>query len=120
MAHYARQLAAANPGIGDRIKVLHGKVEEVEVPEKVRTVAAVVGWTDFAGLRVVGGFGQLRRQVVHSGAACCMCRSGKCGSDLHAISHDAMLHPCMPGKKQRPPINGMSRPLVTLRHSRQR
>ncbi|KAI7843757.1 hypothetical protein COHA_002655 [Chlorella ohadii] len=35
MAHYARQLAAANPGIGDRIKVLHGKVEEVEVPEKV-------------------------------------------------------------------------------------
>ena len=35
MAHYARQLAAANPGIGDRIKVLHGKVEEIEVPEKV-------------------------------------------------------------------------------------
>lgn len=35
MAHYARQLAAANPSIGERIKVLHGKVEEVEVPEKV-------------------------------------------------------------------------------------
>ena len=36
MAAYARQLAAANPGIGDRIRVLHGKVEEIEVPEKVR------------------------------------------------------------------------------------
>jgi len=35
MAHHARQLAAANPGIGDRIRVLHGKVEEVVVPEKV-------------------------------------------------------------------------------------
>lgn len=35
MAHHARHLAAANPGIGDRIRVLHGKVEEVEVPEKV-------------------------------------------------------------------------------------
>lgn len=36
MAHHARHLAAANPGIGNRVKVLHGKVEEVEVPEKVR------------------------------------------------------------------------------------
>ncbi|KAI3426336.1 hypothetical protein D9Q98_008709 [Chlorella vulgaris] len=35
MAHHARALAAANPGIGDRIKVLHGKVEDVVVPEKV-------------------------------------------------------------------------------------
>ncbi|KAL4448328.1 hypothetical protein ABPG75_005547 [Micractinium tetrahymenae] len=35
MAHHARHLAAANPGIGDRIRVLHGKVEEMEVPEKV-------------------------------------------------------------------------------------
>lgn len=35
MAHYARQLAEANPDIGRRIKVLHGKVEEVEVSEKV-------------------------------------------------------------------------------------
>ena len=35
MAHYARQLAAANPALGARIKVLHGKVEEVEVPEQV-------------------------------------------------------------------------------------
>lgn len=36
MAHHARHLAASNPGIGDRIRVLHGKVEEIEVPEKVR------------------------------------------------------------------------------------
>lgn len=36
MAHHARALAAANSEIGSRIKVLHGKVEEVEVPEKVR------------------------------------------------------------------------------------
>ena len=35
MAHHARQLAAANPALGQRIRVLHGKVEEVEVPEQV-------------------------------------------------------------------------------------
>lgn len=36
MAHHARALAAANPALGARIKVLHGKVETIEVPEKVR------------------------------------------------------------------------------------
>lgn len=35
MAKFAQQLASANPGIGERIKVLHGKVEEIEIPEKV-------------------------------------------------------------------------------------
>jgi histone-arginine methyltransferase CARM1 len=35
MAHHARALAAANPALGARIRVLHGKVEEVELPEKV-------------------------------------------------------------------------------------
>lgn len=35
MAQFAEQLAQANPEIGDKIKVLHGKVEEVVLPEKV-------------------------------------------------------------------------------------
>ena len=35
MAIFARQLAASNPTFGDRIKVVYGKVEEIELPEKV-------------------------------------------------------------------------------------
>ena len=35
MARFAQQLAAANPVFGSRIRVLHGKVEEIELPEKV-------------------------------------------------------------------------------------
>lgn len=35
MAQFAEQLAKSNPDIGNRIKVLHGKVEEVVLPEKV-------------------------------------------------------------------------------------
>ena len=56
MAHYARQLAAANPGVGVRIRVLHGKVEEVEVPEKVgpgHACVVVGGWV--AGWLMGGG-----------------------------------------------------------------
>lgn len=34
-AKFAAQLASANSPIGNRIKVIHGKVEEVEIPEKV-------------------------------------------------------------------------------------
>lgn len=34
MAEYAKKLAAGNPGLGHLITVIHGKVEEVEVPEK--------------------------------------------------------------------------------------
>jgi SAM-dependent methyltransferase len=34
-AKFARLLAETNPAIGCRVKVLHGKVEEVELPEKV-------------------------------------------------------------------------------------
>lgn len=54
MAHYARQLAAANPSIGERIKVLHGKVEEVEVPEKVGGLLHAV-FTDHACSQVGRG-----------------------------------------------------------------
>ncbi|KAG7670910.1 hypothetical protein KSW81_004340 [Nannochloris sp. 'desiccata'] len=35
MAQFARQLAETNPEIGSKIKVLHGKVEETQLPEKV-------------------------------------------------------------------------------------
>lgn len=35
MATFARQLAESNPEIGSRIKVVYGKVEEIELPEKV-------------------------------------------------------------------------------------
>jgi len=35
MAKFASQLAASNPELGSRIKVLHGKVEEIQIPEKV-------------------------------------------------------------------------------------
>jgi type I protein arginine methyltransferase len=35
MATFARQLAAANPSLGHKIKVLHCKVEEAQLPEKV-------------------------------------------------------------------------------------
>ena len=35
MAKFARQLADGNPGLGARIEVVNGKVEEVQVPEKV-------------------------------------------------------------------------------------
>ncbi|XP_043721009.1 probable histone-arginine methyltransferase 1.3 [Telopea speciosissima] len=34
MAEYARRLIAGNPSLGQRITVIRGKVEEVEVPEK--------------------------------------------------------------------------------------
>ena len=34
-AKFASLLAAANPSIGSRITVIHGKVEEIEIPEKV-------------------------------------------------------------------------------------
>jgi histone-arginine methyltransferase CARM1 len=34
MAHYARKLIAGNQPYGQRITVIHGKVEEVELPEK--------------------------------------------------------------------------------------
>jgi len=35
MARFAAQLAAANPELGARVKVVHGKVEEIELPEQV-------------------------------------------------------------------------------------
>lgn len=35
MAKFARQLADSNPDLGSRIEVINGKVEEVQVPEKV-------------------------------------------------------------------------------------
>jgi type I protein arginine methyltransferase len=35
MARFARQLAETNPEIGSKIKVIHGKVEEIDLPEKV-------------------------------------------------------------------------------------
>eukprot|EP00897_Mesotaenium_endlicherianum_P003545 jgi/Mesen1/3218/ME001865S02419 len=35
MAEYARKLAAGNSTLGQRITVIHGKVEDVELPEKV-------------------------------------------------------------------------------------
>ena len=35
MAQFARQLAETNPEIGSKIKVIYGKVEEIELPEKV-------------------------------------------------------------------------------------
>ena len=35
MAHFAQKLAASNPSIGNRIKILHCKVEEAQLPEKV-------------------------------------------------------------------------------------
>lgn len=35
MARFARQLADANPALGARIQIIHGKVEEMELPEKV-------------------------------------------------------------------------------------
>jgi histone-arginine methyltransferase CARM1 len=35
MAQFARQLAETNPEIGSKIKVIHGKVEEINLPEKV-------------------------------------------------------------------------------------
>lgn len=35
MAKFARQLADSNPELGSRIEVINGKVEEVQVPEKV-------------------------------------------------------------------------------------
>ncbi|GAA0158786.1 protein modifying enzyme [Lithospermum erythrorhizon] len=34
MAEYARKLIAGNPGLAERITVIQGKVEEVELPEK--------------------------------------------------------------------------------------
>ncbi|KAJ4834064.1 putative histone-arginine methyltransferase 1.3 [Turnera subulata] len=34
MAEYARKLIAGNPSLGDRITVIKGKVEDVELPEK--------------------------------------------------------------------------------------
>ena len=40
MAHHARALAAANPALGGRIRVLHGKVEDIELPEQARRAAA--------------------------------------------------------------------------------
>ena len=36
MARWAAALAASNPAIGSRLRVLQGKVEEIELPEKVR------------------------------------------------------------------------------------
>jgi histone-arginine methyltransferase CARM1 len=35
MAQFAQKLAETNPEIGSKIKVIHGKVEEIELPEKV-------------------------------------------------------------------------------------
>ena len=35
MAKFARQLADGNPSLGSRIEVVNGKVEEVQLPEKV-------------------------------------------------------------------------------------
>jgi len=37
MARHAKKLLAAN-GLSSRIEVIHGKIEEVELPEKVDTV----------------------------------------------------------------------------------
>eukprot|EP00891_Asterochloris_glomerata_P005667 jgi/Astpho2/5667/e_gw1.00079.85.1_t len=35
MAQFAKQLAAANPGIGNRVEVIHSRLEELDLPAKV-------------------------------------------------------------------------------------
>ena len=52
MAKFARQLADGNPSLGCKIEVVNGKVEEVQIPEKVLFILTWIGW-DFGGRPMV-------------------------------------------------------------------
>eukprot|EP00887_Chlorella_sp_A99_P004236 scaffold15.g4236.t1 len=67
MALFARQLAAANPEVGQRIRVLHGKVEEVEVPEQVDVLVSEPMGTLLVNERMIESFLYARDRFLKPG-----------------------------------------------------
>ncbi|RZS27632.1 hypothetical protein BHM03_00061142 [Ensete ventricosum] len=56
MAEYARRLVAGNPSLGQRITVIKGKIEEVELPEKADIlISEPMGYWDFGAMTFIVG-----------------------------------------------------------------